>query len=166
MASSPMSRSLGRIAVTALALLVSACFSPTPFQPAERDNPYGYRVERLEQDHFRIGFSGNSRTSEQQVKDALAYLAARVTVRNGGDYFVVTTDKLDQLSVYDPLGSRSEYVRCCRTRGLTSHEFEGTAEIMIFKGEAPSDNPSAHDAQEVIHQLGPRITRGEGRSLY
>jgi hypothetical protein len=159
-------RAIARSFVASLAFLLAACLGPTPFQPADRDNPYGYRVERTEQDHFRIGFAGNSRTSEQQVKDSLAYLAAQVTARNGGDYFVVTTNKLDQLSVYDPVGSRSDYVRCCRTRGMTSHEFEGSAEIVIFKGEAPADNPAAHDAREVIEKLGPRIKRSSDRGIY
>jgi hypothetical protein len=162
------SAALGRHAIVpALAAFLSAC-GPTPFQPADRDGSNGYTVQRLEQDHFRIGFSGSSSTSAQQVADDLAYLAAQVTLRNGADYYVVVSDKMERATVYDPLGSRGpvEYFHCCHSNGLTSHEYEGTAEIVIHRGPTPPDDPAAYDAREVTKDLAPRIKRSSRHSIY
>jgi hypothetical protein len=153
--------------VAALAIVLSAC-GPTPFQPADRDGSNGYTVQRLEQDHFRIGFSGSSSTSAQQVADNLAYLAAQVTLRNGADYYVVVTDKMERATVYDPLGGRGpvEYFHCCHSNGLTSHEYEGKADIVIHRGPTPPDDPAAHDAREVTKDLAARIKRSSRYGVY
>jgi hypothetical protein len=153
--------------IAALAIFLGAC-GQTPFQPADRDGSNGYTVQRLEQDHFRIGFSGSSSTSAQQVGDNLAYLAAQVTLRNGADYFVVMNDKMERATVYDPLGSRGplEYFHCCHSNGVTSHEYEGKADIVIHQGPAPQNDPTAHNAREVIKELAPRIKRGSRYSVY
>ena len=58
---------LTRWGAAMLAVLLAGCLAPTPFKPAERRASDGYTVERLEPDHFRIGFAGNEATSPQQV---------------------------------------------------------------------------------------------------
>ena len=153
--------------VAALAVVLCAC-GPTLFQPADRDGSNGYTVQRLEQDHFRLGFSGSSSTSAQQVADDLAYLAAQVTLRNGADYYVVVSNKMERTSVYDSLGSRGpiEYFDCCHSNGVTSHEYEARADIVIHQGPMPPNDPTAHNAREVIEELGPRIKRGDRYSVY
>jgi hypothetical protein len=156
-----------RAAVAVLALVLGAC-GPTPFQPADRGGSNGYTVERLAQDHFRLGFSGSSSTSAQQVADNLAYLAAQVTLRNGADYYVVVSDKMERATVYDPLGSRGpvEYFHCCHSNGVTSHEYEAKADIVIHQGPMPPNDPTAHNAREVVEELGPRIKRSDRYSVY
>lgn len=153
--------------VAALAIFLAAC-GPTRFQPAERDGSNGYTVQRLEQDHFRIGFSGSSSTSAQQVADDLAYLAAQVTLRNGADYYVVVTIKMDRASVYDPIGSGrpGDDINCCHSHGLTSHEYEAKADIVIHQGPMPQNDPAAHNAREVVEELAPLIKRGDRYSVY
>ncbi len=37
--------------------------------------------------------------------------------------------------------------------------YEAVAEIVVFEGEKPADDPSAYDAREVIANLGPEIRR-------
>lgn len=44
---------------------------------------------------------------------------------------------------------------------LPRDRFEATANIMVFKGEKPADDPRAYDARQVIENLGPRIQRGD-----
>lgn len=41
----------------------------------------------------------------------------------------------------------------------TVQRFEATAEIMLQRGPAPSDNPRAFDARQVMNNLGPTIQR-------
>ncbi len=156
-----------RPALAALASLVAACAAPTPFQQAERDGGDGYRVERTEQDHFRIAFYGNSSTSLRQVEDYLAYLAAQVTLRNGADYFIIANDKSDRTTSYAYLDSyRDPYLQCCHWRGVTYHEYEASADIVIRQGAVPPDDPAAHDARGIVEELASRIKRGSRRSIY
>ena len=158
---------LTRWGAAMLAVLLAGCLAPTPFKPAERRASDGYTVERLEPDHFRIGFAGNEATSRRQVADSLAYLAAQVTLRNDADYFVVAANKMARATTYYPMGGYSEDVYCCRVRnGVTGHEYEASAEITIRKGKAPPDDPAAHDAREVADSLAPRVKRGSGFSIY
>ena len=155
-----------RPALAVLGSLIAACASPTPFQPAERGAD-GYRVERTEQDHFHIAFYGNSSTSLRQVEDNLAYLAAQVTLRNGADYFIVANDRSDRTTSYAYLDSyRDPYLQCCHWRGVTYHEYEASADIVIRQGAVPQDDPAAHDARAVVEELAPRIKRGSGHSVY
>jgi hypothetical protein len=150
-----------------LALFLSGCLAPTPFKPAQGRASDGYTVERLEADHFRIGFAGNEATSPRQVADSLAYLAAEVTLRNDADYFVIAANKMAQATTYHAMGGYSEDVFCCRVRGgVSGHEYEASAEITIRKGKAPPDDPAAHDAREVADSLAPRVKRGGGFSVY
>jgi len=158
---------LTRWGAAMLALLLSGCLAPTPFKPAEGRASDGYTVERLEPDHFRIGFAGNEATSPRQVADSLAYLAAEVTLRNEADYFVIAANKMAQATTYHAMGGYSEDVYCCRVRGgVTGHEYEASAEITIRKGKAPPDDPAANDAKEVAGSLGPRMKRGSDFSVY
>ena len=122
--------------------------------------------------HFHIGFAGNSATSRRQVEDDLAYLAAQVTLRNGGDYCVIVNDRTSRASVYDPVGyplpayPESRVPCCFAFHGMTTHEYAASADIVIFKGSAPPNDPAARDARSVVEEIGPRIKRGEEFSVY
>jgi hypothetical protein len=157
-----------RCAASGLLLLLAACVSPTPFQPAAGSGAPGYTVERTEQDHFHIGFSGNSATSRAQVEDSLAYLAAQVTLRNGADYFIIANDKSEQTSsaFYFDSYRLDPAAHCCHWHGVTYHEYEASADIIIAKGTLPENDPAAHDARGLVEELAPRIRRGERYSTY
>jgi hypothetical protein len=161
-------RDAARSAIIGVVALLAACASPTPFQPAEHDGSNGYSVERQAQDHFHIRFAGNSSTSAQQVEANLAYLAAQVTLRNGADYFVISDGKPQRTTTHDFLNSysRDPFIRCCHWRGVTSHEYEADADIVIFRGNAPPDRADAHDARAVVEQVLPLIKRGSRYSVY
>src|SRR5262249_21308615 len=144
----PIGAHAARLTAAALVIFVAGCLAPTPFQPAATRGSDGYTVERLEQDRFRIGFSGNEATGPRQVEESLTYLAAQVTLRNGADYYVMAKYKMDQATTHHSMGGYSEYVQCCRSRGVTGREYEASAEITIHKGKAPPDDPAARDARE------------------
>jgi hypothetical protein len=150
------------LTLAAAASLAAACLASTPFEPAAHRGEEGYHVERTEQDHFHIAFNGNSSTSRRQVEDSLAYLAAQVTLRNGADYFVLANDRTDRTTSYAYLDSypRDPYLQCCHWRGVTYHEYEASADIVIRQGAMPQDDPAAHDARALVEELAPRIKRG------
>ena len=60
------------LAITAIAgLTLAACATATPYQPAGYNGQRGgYAEQRLENDRYRVTFSGNSLTSREQVSPA------------------------------------------------------------------------------------------------
>jgi hypothetical protein len=162
-----------RIGTAIAALALGACsalsLGPTRFEPAHGGaGQPGYTVERTEQDHFHVAFSGNSSTSRRTVEDSLAYLAAEVTLRNGGDYFTIAKAKSERTSsaFYGNSYVRDPAAHCCHWDGVVYHEYEAEADIVIFKGTVPQDDPSVHDARAIVEDLGPSIRRGGGFSVY
>jgi len=83
---------LKTLALTALAAIcVSACVTATPYQPratgaAQSD---GYSETKVEQDRWRITFTGNSLTPRDTVENYLLYRAAELTVAQGKDWFMM-----------------------------------------------------------------------------
>lgn len=87
METNPMLRKI--VAAASFAVL-AACATATPYQPAGWDGtPYGYAERPIEQDRFRVTFSGNSVTNRETVENYLLYRAAELTLQNGYDYFLV-----------------------------------------------------------------------------
>ncbi len=79
------------VLATALALSIglSACETPTPYQPkiAGQAHSGGYAETRIEPDRWRVTFSGNSVTSRETVEGYLLFRAAELTLQNGDDWF-------------------------------------------------------------------------------
>lgn len=75
----------------AAATTLSACATPTPYQPATltaRGPVNGFSEAPLTQNRWRVTFSGNTVTSREQVEDALLLRAAELTLQQGFDHFV------------------------------------------------------------------------------
>lgn len=159
---------VGFVAVGAMAL--AACATPTPYGPS--DGQYGYSEQRLEDDHFRVMFSGNHSTPRDQVENFLLYRAAELTVQEGYDYFVVTEREVEADTSYRsrPMfhtgysyGSRGfpyyalgfswadDDVTTERRR------YEAIAYIVMGAGEEPAGDPFAFDAREVMENLWPQV---------
>src|SRR5258707_5288832 len=78
-------------AIAAIGLVVglSACETATPYQPLRTGAQVsgGFTDQRLDQNHFRVTFQGNTLTSRETVESYLLYRAAEVTVSQGYDWF-------------------------------------------------------------------------------
>lgn len=170
------------LAATA-ALALSACATATPYAPASPDSRFGYAEQRVDNDRYRVSFSGNSVTSREQVEMSLLLRAAELTTESGYDWFATVnraTDRDTRLQAapdpfyydrYSPFwGPSWRYHR----RGLWSawHDpfgpdfdvrqidrYEASSEIVMGRGAKPADDPNAFDAREVIANLGPRVAR-------
>lgn len=81
-------------AVAALAL--SACATATPYQPAGPGRMGGYAEQRLENDRYRVSFSGNSVTSRDDVEMGLLLRAAELTTESGFDWFATVNRATDR----------------------------------------------------------------------
>lgn len=171
------------LAATA-ALALSACATATPYGPAGYNNSrYGYADQRIDENRFRVSFSGNSVTSREQVEMSLLLRAAEITLETGNDWFATVNRDTERdvryyahtdpfyYDRYSPFWYPSwRYYR----RGYWSpwydpfgprvdireiDRYEATAEIVVGRGAKPSGDPNAFDAREVVQNLGPRLTR-------
>jgi len=84
-------RTASIVASLALAGLVSACATATPYQPNIPGQAVsgGFSEQRLESDRFKVTFAGNSLTSRDTVEAYLLYRAAELTVQQGFDWFTI-----------------------------------------------------------------------------
>jgi len=164
--------------IAAVAGLLTACATATPYQPAVSDR-YGFEEQRIESNRMRITFRGNTLTDRETVETYLLYRAAEVTLQNGFDYFIVAnreTEEHSQLRATGPYRPRFafDYWYFSPRRGWspwydpfwdepTSYRevsrYEAVAEIAMFRGQKPATDPSAFDAREVQANLQGRIVR-------
>ncbi|HEY4030388.1 MAG TPA: hypothetical protein VGM25_08595 [Caulobacteraceae bacterium] len=178
---------MAALAVTVLAGGLSACVTATPYQqinPKDREAG-GYGDVRLDADHWRVTFSGNTVTSRETVERYLLYRAAELTLSQGGDWFEETQQGTDRKTdVYvDPYYGGWGYGYGWRPAWRFRHggfyggwatwgpgwaydpwgpvssfdRYEASAEIAIGKG--PKPDAKALDAHEVMMNLGPGIVR-------
>ena len=80
-----------------LAIGLAGCETATPYQPLQHGSATsgGFTDQRLDANHFRVTFQGNTLTSRETVETYLLYRAAELTVSQGYDWFE-TVDKHTQ----------------------------------------------------------------------
>lgn len=108
-------------AVLALCAGLGACATATPYQPniPGRGGSGGFSEFRVEENRFRVTFSGNSLTARETVEGYLLFRASELTVANGYDWFEIVdrrTDKqtrtyVDPDPMYRPWGGPYGYWR-------------------------------------------------------
>lgn len=167
------------VAAASLAVL-AACATATPYQPAGFDGtPYGYSERPIEQDRFRVTFSGNSLTDRETVENYLLYHASELTLQSGYDYFIVADRGTDAERRYrsssfgayrSPYGFYPYYSFYSPYRGwydpwapFAGHysdfdirettRYVASAEIKMGRGPTPND-PNVFDARQVQNYLG------------
>ena len=176
-------------AVAALGGALSACGTATPYQPLSvgHMSDGGYAEQKVNDDLYRVTFSGNSLTSRETVERYLLYRAAELTVNQGFDWFVDThraTDKKSSLYA-DPFygaGFGASYGWGWRPSwryrggfGWRSYDpwlggpfwADQYNVQQIDRYEASSEVRMGHgpkpanalDARQVLTNLGPSITR-------
>lgn len=164
--------------LAAVAGLLAACATATPYQPAATDN-YGFEEQRIENNRVRITFRGNTLTDRETVETYLLYRAAELTLESGNDYFVVANRDTEEHSRIQSTGSYRprfafDYWYFSPRRGwgpwydpfwdepINYREvsrYEAVAEIAMFDGPKPANNADAFDAREVRANLQGRIVR-------
>ena len=163
---------VGLVLVGALGL--GACASPTPYQPAF--DGHGYAEQAIEDDRYRVTFSGNTLTPRETVENYLLYRAAEVTLQRGYDHFVVVDRETERTTTYvsttTGFGGYRGYRSFHRghpfgfgdfatTTSRPRNRYAAFANIVMRDGDEPSDDPDAYDAREVLERLAPTISRRE-----
>lgn len=179
---------LKTLAVTlAAGLALAACATATPYQPAGLNGQRGgYAEQRLENNRFRVSFSGNSVTSRDQVEMSLLLRSARTDGRerlrlvrhrqprhrprhplrlDAGSVLLALQQLLWPLlgSVVALLPQRIlEPVGSLGANDFDVRQvdrYEANAEIIMGRGPKPANDPNAFDAREVVQNLSARVTR-------
>ncbi len=166
------------LALAAVAGLLAACATATPYQPTETAG-YGFQEQTIESNRVRITFRGNSLTDRETVETYLLYRAAEVTLQSGKDYFVIADRDTEEHSrlqedgfgrgrygfayyAYRPRWGWSPWYdpfwdEPSRYREVT--RYEAIAEIAMFNGRKPANDANAFDAREVQANLQGRVVR-------
>lgn len=163
--------------------LLSACATPTPYQPADRGRQ-GYSESQIETNRFRVSFHGNSLTERETVETYLLYRAAELTVQNGYDHFTVVHRATDEERRYTGTSFNNSYYSGFPVHYSYYHprwgwrgwhdpfwndtsfrettRYEASAEIVFGRGPKP-DDPRSFDARDVMANLGHHVVRPEVR---
>jgi hypothetical protein len=160
-------------ALFTLAALSACAPNPTPYLPAASNKGYGYSEQQIEQNRWRVTFTGNTDTPRQMVENGLLYRAAQLTKANGYDYFVVATQDTEPSTRY-----RSTFTGY-QGFGHFHHSWWGAgfdtgysdsypvtnysayADIVMVKGKKDVNDFKAFSADEVEAKLGPAIFFGK-----
>jgi hypothetical protein len=165
--------------LAAVAALLSACATQTPYQPATRDTyNYGFQEQNIEDNRVRITFRGNTLTERETVETYLLYRAAELTQSRGYDYFIVAnrdTEERTRLQgsgpprrfafdywFYSPRRGWSPWYDPFWDEPSSYREvtrYEAMAEVAMFRGTKPANDPDAFDAREVQRNLEGQIVR-------
>lgn len=95
------------------AIVLTACATATPYQPASEPGAYdGFSQQMIEADRARIAFAGNSLTKRDTVENYMLFRAAETAVERGFDWFELQERDLEAktrtrvssgfASAYDP----------------------------------------------------------------
>ena len=156
--------------VAGLALLVAACAQPTPYKP-RLDSSTGFSAQQIDGNSFRVTFYGNDVPPRETVENYLLYRAAELTLQRDGDHFVLVEKDIERVtdyygnggwpggySIYGGHRPRSYgYGMGCSSNTYAQNRYQAYADILIFKGKTPKDDPKSLDARMVIQQLGPTL---------
>ena len=158
------------------ALAIAACGTPTPYQPAL--DGHGYAEQAIEEDRYRVSFSGNTLTSRETTENYMLYRAAEITLQRGYDHFVIVDSEIERSTTFvstttgfgDVRGFHSfrrahpfGFDGIATTTSRPRDRYEAFANIVMRSGDKPSDDPDAYDARDVLAVLAPTITLAETR---
>ncbi|MEO1787347.1 MAG: hypothetical protein AAFR41_10025 [Pseudomonadota bacterium] len=153
--------------IAGLAML-SACATPTPYQPANNSG-FGYTEQQLEGDRWQLTFSGNSSTDRSIVEQYLLFRAAEITDQQGFDVFRVVQREVDTESRFTTTGNgfgggfnRHGFGGVGGFATFSTNErrnFEAIAEIKLESGEPGEEDDTAYVADEVLQTLSGAIVR-------
>ncbi len=162
-----------RLARSGLVLLLAlgGCVAPTPYQQAV--DGQGYRDQAIEEDRYRVTFSGNSVTPRETVENYVLFRAAELTLQTGHAWFRivdqdVTADIAYRTTAMSALPAagiapfpyyvyRGPVFIEADSRPVT--RYEAVAVIGVHAGERPAGDDRAYDAAKVMEILGPKIIR-------
>jgi hypothetical protein len=149
-------------------LAVSACTPEQPyFGPKDTDHSTGYTDEKLDQNRYRVTYSGSSATNRETVENFLLLRAAQITRQAGSNDFMFDMRDTKAHTTYfsDMPGwagppyygwywhNWAGFDNEVETRPIT--RYQAYAEIVLLTDAQAAREPRAINAQSIIQRLGP-----------
>lgn len=144
-------------------LLVAACGKPTPYVPLGPNG--GYAEQQLEDERFRVIFTGNELTPRTTVEDYLLLRAAEVTLAEGFNYFRVVNRDTEKIDSYftsagtllndrlrDGERSVSGSVSVLSTTTAVSR-YDAIVEILLTAEKTSASDGTVYDARQLERRL-------------
>lgn len=172
---------MGLAATAALALALGACTATPLYAPQKSERSAGYAEQKLDDNHYRVSFSGRRSTTRARVEDGLMLRAAEVTQQSGFSHFIIATRETEQERTgprrimmggpdffgwygfgYGPRGRYGWYDPYWYQVGVFDNDgydtrFVATADIAMLTAAEARANPHAIDAAEVIANLRDKV---------
>jgi len=159
-------------ALTLLSVLLglgglTACSTPTRYEPAIKRGESGFTETRIEQNRYRIMFRGGSGAPTARVKDLALLRAADLAIANNFDWFEVVNSYEEAFEGPGPtIGLGVGGGNYGRSSGVdvgvsTGFKLSGpvratTIEVLMGSGQRP-DRPSAYDAKAIRQSIGATL---------
>ena len=148
------------VCLLALTLLTACAGAPTHYGPANGSDR-GFSDMRIEQDRYRIRFAAGGDTPFERAEDYARRRAAEITLREGGDWFLVVS-RVREGNDRNPVGVGGTVGQSWSSGGFRASgvgvglRFDGGAgekavmlEILVRSGDRPAE-PNAYDARAVL----------------
>ncbi|HMM75700.1 MAG TPA: hypothetical protein PJ986_08330 [Gammaproteobacteria bacterium] len=158
-----------RLGLVLAACLLGGCMSTTPYRPAATPSDQGYQEQRIEENRYRVTFTGNSVTTREAVENFMLLRIAELTLKLGYDYFVIDNQDTEAQTYYlqsisDYGGAWDPFYGCLwpragfavsSTQPVTNYKAQGY--VVMFKGQKPPLEMKAFDARDVQASLAPLV---------
>ena len=158
-----------RLSTMPAVLLLAACASVTPYQPLQ--DRVGYSEQKLESNRYHVSFAGSSRTPRATVDTYVLYRAAELTLANQYDYFTIASQNTQAEAPRSgggfgfgvggfSMGSGGGVgIGVGTSTSDNSPEYNGSADVVMFHGKKPDNDPHSYDARALQANLEPSIVR-------
>lgn len=162
----------GLLLALAATILVSACASSgSLYHPASSARTSGYSERKIEDNRYRVTFTGTQSTTAGVVQDYALLRAAELTLNMGFEWFYVVareTVEQDDGSRGSGFYSAGRSGRYCGVYGCRDGLYGGfivgdfnddddrlvaMVDIVMGKGTKPPNNPTVYDAQSVVNNI-------------
>lgn len=142
----------------AVAIMLAACQTPTPYQPAIAG--HGYWDEQTGENTYRVVFTGNAATPRDTVEDYLLLRSAELAVEQGYERFFFLEFGTDEVQI----GEGEEHQTCAYAPYFYypyfpyvvesgPSQYTASAHVELTHQETRSDNTPTIKAIDVISGL-------------
>lgn len=139
-----------------LALALSGCGAP--YQPEGAGGGWfggegGYAEQQVAPYTFVVRFAGNSRDDREDAEWRTLYRAAEITVREGGDFFIVVASNFRLFAGNggaDPRSGGAPIPPPQFRENSAAGGPQAEAYVRLYSGPTPTDLEGAYDARKVI----------------
>lgn len=157
------------ILIAAAAAALAACATASTYGPAAREGAAGFTQTRIENDRWRVVYTGGAADERATVENFALRRAAEIAVQNSAEWFQVVRRATDAEAASGGVGSSvgigvggGSYGRSSVGGGVglnfggrPRREYVTTLEIILGSGPKPHAGPDIYDARDVLQTIAP-----------